>query len=164
MSPRGESPLAPVESVGTWRSTSSSWLQRLLKIAVGVYGVALIAATHWPRLEAPSIWSPLLPPDKTLHLAAYAVLAALTMTAVVVCPSDSRPRLWQVMLGLAAFALIDEITQPLVSRAAEQLDFVADCAGILLGILLAIGIARLASRLRPPLPGSGSCPSGSCRS
>jgi hypothetical protein len=36
--------------------------------------------------------------------------------------------------GLAAFAAVDEITQPLFSRALERLDWVYDCLGIALGL------------------------------
>ncbi len=136
--------------------TARLWVRRSLMTAVCVYGVILIAATHWPRLDAPRIWSPLFPPDKTLHIVAYAVLATLTMIAFVVCPGGFRPRIWHVLLALAGFALIDEITQPLVGRAAEPLDFVADLAGIVVGIVIAKSVAWFAWQYRKRSPVGGS--------
>lgn len=109
--------------------------------AAGGYAAVLVAATHYPNPE--DFLGANAPSDKLLHFVAYLILGLLTAAAVV-----ARRRLgWQAAVflaaGLAVFAALDEITQPICSRAAEPLDWVFDCAGIVAGIgLVAIGATR----------------------
>lgn len=86
--------------------------------------------------------------DKWLHVAAYAVLAWLVARAV-----DSR-RLarrggfgWLVLwLALAAYAAVDEWTQPLTNRYADFNDWLADAAGAAIGLATAWLARRKLSR------------------
>lgn len=115
--------------------------QTVFSAAAGGYAAVLVAATHYPTPEDFLGVNP--PSDKLLHFTAYAILGGLAAAAVL-----SRRRLgWQAAFflaaGLALFAMLDEITQPICGRAAEPLDWVADMAGIAVGIgLVAIGAAR----------------------
>jgi VanZ family protein len=45
--------------------------------------------------------------------------------------------------GLAAWAVIDEATQPLFGRAADPLDWVYDVIGLALGIGLVVAVNSL---------------------
>jgi VanZ family protein len=47
-----------------------------------------------------------------------------------------------VMLTLAALALLDEVTQPLVGRTASRWDFLADGMGVVLASLVFLARKR----------------------
>jgi len=112
------------------------WPIRLLSLATGVYAAALVFATHYPKPE--ELIGRKLPSDKLLHFVAYGVLGLLAAALV-------RARGWLdgragLVLGaaLAAWAVVDEVTQPLFTRAAEPLDWVCDCVGLAAGIGLVV--------------------------
>jgi VanZ family protein len=132
--------------------------QPLFSAAAGGYAAVLVAATHYPTPE--DFLGPNSPSDKLLHFVAYLILGILTAAAVV-----ARRRLgWRaavfLVAGLAVFAALDEITQPLFHRAAEPFDWVFDCAGIVAGIgLVAIGAARWPKSADPGSPTASSTPS-----
>lgn len=120
-------------------------LARLMAALTAAYALVLVLATHYPRPEEFLGKNP--PSDKALHFMAYGALAVL---AAITC---ALPRRWTMAraagLGaaLATFAAIDEVTQPLCSRAAEPLDWVFDCTGIgigLTGVALVVAVVRLA--------------------
>lgn len=129
----------------------------LLAVTTATYASALLVATHYPRpqvvirsiIERPVIRQVITKPpsDKTLHLWAYAPLAALAgMTAAASGRSSGRA-LAGVAVGTALFAAFDEATQPLpwFRRTADLLDWGYDCLGIALGlgiVALALGLAR----------------------
>jgi len=53
-------------------------------------------------------------------------------------------------VGLFVFAALDEVTQPFFPpRMAEPLDWVADCVGIVIGLLSIALVVMVARRLRP---------------
>ena len=103
-------------------------LARLLAVCTAAYAVVLVLATHYPQPEHFLGKNP--PSDKTLHFIAYGTLAVLA-AATSATAGRWTPR---QVAGLAAFAAVDEITQPLFSRALERLDWVYDCLGIALGL------------------------------
>ena len=112
------------------------WPTRLLALATGVYAAVLVFATHYPNPD--ELIGRKLPSDKLLHFVAYGVLGLLAAALV-------RARGWLdgragLVLGaaLAAWAVVDEITQPLFARAAEPLDWVCDCIGLAAGIGLVV--------------------------
>jgi VanZ family protein len=85
--------------------------------------------------------------DKVGHAAAFAVLAILASVVI----SQFRPvafrGLLAVALGLAVYAGLDEYTQGWVPlRTPDPLDWMADVAGILAGILLFVLIRRVLCR------------------
>lgn len=76
--------------------------------------------------------------DKTAHFVGYALIA-ISGTWML------RQRGWSrlsaaraVILFCLSLAAIDELTQPLVNRSAEWLDWLADLAGTLVGLSLAL--------------------------
>ena len=68
--------------------------------------------------------------DKTHHLIAYAVLVFFSAL--------SRPAYWlYLVLCFALWSGAIELIQPLVNRYGEWQDFVANCFGLCIGIVLA---------------------------
>ena len=88
----------------------------------------LTMAMLWPINQLP-----LVPDgtDKLVHLIAFAALAfPLARTG--------RFGLIPVFVGASAFGGIIEVIQPSFGRSADMLDWVADIAGVALGIVLAL--------------------------
>tara|TARA_R110002020_G_scaffold199522_6_gene400987 strand:+ start:1017 stop:1460 length:444 start_codon:yes stop_codon:yes gene_type:complete len=98
-----------------------------------VYSLFLLVMTHLPVEQLP----PTQTSDKLLHFCAYAVQGLL----VSFCLIAFRPMRWRNLiycfLGLCLFAGIDELTQGLVGRFPEWLDWCADIAGISAGLAVA---------------------------
>jgi hypothetical protein len=93
-----------------------------------------------------------LPPapggDKTHHLIAYALLAFPTALR--------RPQHWQILcLLFIACGGIIELIQPYVNRYGEWLDFAANSAGVLCGLLFAELLIRRRFLSDPPAPRFG---------
>ena len=91
----------------------------------------LVVATHLPQVHTlvrgPGV-------DKWLHLLAYACQTVLAM-GILYFTNRLRPQFVLVLIiALAAFGAADEITQPMFHRHAEFFDWLADCAGIVLGV------------------------------
>ncbi|MFO0972220.1 MAG: VanZ family protein [Phycisphaerae bacterium] len=112
------------------------------------YWLALFTVTHLPPAQA-SRWSFHLP-DTLLHGGSYAALAWVCVWAQRgrFFDAASRPRAvayaawFAVFLGYGAF---DELTQPYFGRHCQLTDWLADAAGVLLGLGIA---AALGSRRR----------------
>lgn len=93
-----------------------------------------------------------------MHVVAYFLLAGLAAATLAARGSWTAGRAAWLAVGLVLFALIDEVTQPFFSRFADRLDWVADCAGIALGIsAMAVVVAALSRRGRND---GGSAPGG----
>jgi VanZ family protein len=107
-------------------------LARLLAVCTAAYAVVLVLATHYPQPEHFLGKNP--PSDKTLHFIAYGTLAVLAAASTATAGRWTPRQVAGLAAGLAAFAAVDEITQPLFSRALERLDWVYDCLGIALGL------------------------------
>lgn len=118
-----------------------SLLRQATLLALAVYWIALFVGTHMPLPRGVSLHNS----DKWIHFFAYAGLAGLT-TLAAGWRSQSGLRLWQLALivgCLAAFGGFDELTQPLVHRDADWLDWFADVSGVVLGTTLGAIIVRL---------------------
>ena len=93
----------------------------------------LTVAMLWPIHQPPSA------PDgsnKVLHLIAFAALAfPLARTG--------RIGLLPVFVGASAFGGLIELIQPSFGRSSDMHDWIADIAGVVLGILLALLYRRL---------------------
>jgi len=98
----------------------------------GAYAGVLVSATHYPRPQDLLGANP--PSDKVLHFLAYTILGALTAAAAAARGGWNGPRIGLLALGLALFAAGDEVTQPLFSRAVEFTDWLADLAGLVIGV------------------------------
>ena len=130
-----------------------AWPQRLIALATAAYAGVLVFATHYPKPE--ELVGGRLPSDKLLHFVAYGLLgllAALMLRARGRLAGQTAPLL---AAGLAAWAVIDEATQPLFGRAADPLDWVYDVIGIALGIAIVVALNAMitSSRARPGRPG-----------
>jgi len=105
---------------------------RPLAAITAAYALVLVFATHYPRPE--ELLGPNAPSDKTLHFVAYGLLGLL-LAATVAARGRWSPRAAAIVLaGLAMFAVIDEVTQPLFKRQAEPLDWIYDVVGLTAGI------------------------------
>jgi len=127
-------------------------LIRWPEILLAAYWISLFVATHWPRV--PHIAIP--GKDRTLHAAAYAILAALLFLCVRRRTGRplSIPIAARIALLTVAYAALDEILQPLTGRTADVLDWLADVCGV----LATAGVYFGARRLRATAPGRS--PSG----
>lgn len=97
------------------------------------YSIFLLIMTHLPIEQLP----PTQTSDKLLHLCAYGFQGLL----VSLCLITYRPYRWRSLLycflGLCLFGALDEMTQALVGRFPEWLDWCADVVGISAGLSIA---------------------------
>jgi VanZ family protein len=107
---------------------------RGLAVVTAAYAVLLFAATHYPRPE--EFLGRRAPSDKLLHFVAYGILGFLAAATLRASGRWSGRAAGWLFAALAVAAVIDEVTQPLCSRAAEPLDWVFDCFGLAAGIAL----------------------------
>lgn len=87
--------------------------------------------------------------DKTLHVAAYTVLAILAVRALAGgLPARVRPRTAVVALAIAVgYGITDEVHQMFVpGRHADVADVIADAAGAAIGVALCWAWGILAHR------------------
>lgn len=116
-------------------------LQAGTRILAAVYAVLLLSATHAPRVPLTLTGGDALPLDKLLHFLAYAVLAFLVAAGT---PGlFRRPLVWApLILGMVGlFGACDELTQPLFGRTADPLDWLANMAGAIAGLAMAVASA-----------------------
>jgi len=107
-------------------------LARLLAALTAAYTVVLVLATHYPRPEQFLGANP--PSDKALHFMAYGALALLAGGTLALARRWSAARAAGLGGLLAAFAAVDEITQPFFGRHADGVDWAFDQMGLVAGI------------------------------
>jgi VanZ family protein len=97
---------------------------------------AAFVTTHVPPGDLP------IPPgtnDKLMHFIGFTVLAFLTVWRLSDMP---RPVAFRALLlslvGLAAYGIFDEATQPYFGRTFDLLDWAADIGGAVTGIAIAV--------------------------
>lgn len=109
----------------------SAAYRRLVIAALLCYWLAMFIGTHIP--EPPRIEQSLN--DKYLHFGASLGLAFL------ICLTASRNGAWSRRKGfligalVSAYGIFDETTQLLVDRDCDPLDWMADTAGAIAGVL-----------------------------
>lgn len=94
--------------------------------------LAAFAATHIP----PGRGGGLFISDKLLHFIGYLGLAT-PLIWLLAALGHTRP--WRIALTLGillAYGVFDELTQPLVGRSADVLDWLCDAAGIAASVAL----------------------------
>jgi len=138
------------------------WLMRLL----AAYVVMLVIATHFPG-EAEVVPRVRWPgADKVVHFGIYCGLAGL-IAFVVSWRCTDRQSLtglsaaWYagIAVFVAAFAAVDELTQPWTGRERDFKDWLADVAGMAFGLILFTAIMvyrRQGQRLKCPQPQGGT--------
>ena len=113
------------------------------------YAFLLVCLTHWPQVPALGVSGSVVPLDKIIHGALYAVLGFLGSFVT----SAGVSRWWlsapALLAAIAVFAAVDEVTQSLTLRSPDLFDWVADLSGAALGI----AIARLLEQAILPQPG-----------
>ena len=117
------------------------------------YGIFLVLVTHAPVDDVQFLVRAadfrLLDPDKHLHIGAYGVLGLLAALAY-----GGRWRTaWTAMVVLvpllAAWGMVDELTQPVFGRTAAVDDWICDVIGAAIGLGVGLAASRwLTARLR----------------
>jgi hypothetical protein len=107
-------------------------LIRCLDALAVVYVGVLVYATHHPKPANLVGTNP--PNDKFLHLAAYATLGGVVAAALAARGGWRTRSGVALFASLTLFAAVDEATQPLFGRWADQVDWAFDEIGLSLGI------------------------------
>lgn len=119
------------------RHRRAAWLVTLFLVG---YWIVLFVATHVPSDF------PLVPPertDKLVHFSAFFVLGGLLAAAWEFAAGRLTVRhLIAAWLVLAAYAAVDEISQPPFGRARSFDDWLADVTGVACGLLLFLAWRR----------------------
>jgi VanZ family protein len=112
------------------------------RLVCAIVWSAAFVVTHLPpsRLPPPGL------ADYLLHAAGYLVLAVLLTWALAAGGRGLPRRALIAACAMIAYAAFDELTQPLVGRAAEWADALADAAGAALGIAAAETVLLLRRR------------------
>ncbi|MEX0775780.1 MAG: murein biosynthesis integral membrane protein MurJ [Phycisphaeraceae bacterium] len=104
-----------------------SWVRPTLV----VYWLALVVATHWPRLDLGLPGTVEIRPDKVLHFASFVLLTLLLVHARL-AGRHARP-LTNLLAGSGialAYAVVDEYTQQWFARHSSLADFLANFAAV----------------------------------
>jgi VanZ family protein len=117
---------------------------RILTVGTALYWLAMFVGTHVPHpphaLESDGA-------DKWMHFGAYLGLVVLLSAVLTVRRPANAFLIIKIVALVAVVGAFDEITQPLVGRDCELLDWVADVTGALLGSSVVVGLS-LARRRR----------------
>jgi len=107
----------------------------------GLYALALVVATHWPRLGVPGAEAG---SDKLIHFVAFFLWTALAFAAAIVRPPLSRRSLALTTLLAAGYASIDEAAQliPALERQFSVWDWFANLGGVGAAYALALIVIR----------------------
>lgn len=101
----------------------AGWITGLIAVAIGYASL-----TPLPELPVPGS-------DKLHHFIAYASLTFPLLFA-------NAQKWWRVVVPATAYGGAIELIQPYVNRYGEWLDFAANTAGCLLGLLLALAAQK----------------------
>lgn len=127
-----------------------AWPVRFLAAATAGYATLLVWATHYPKPQ--NLLGPKPPSDKLLHISAYTLLGGLVAATLLGAGRRSLRTARTAAAGLAAFAAIDEATQPLpwFRRMADPIDWFFDAAGIVIGMTVVWALAATVRAVRGP--------------
>ena len=134
----------------TMSTTSTPPLRPLAKplaVCTAIYTVVLVLATHYPNPQELLEHSPIRS-DKTLHFIAYGIQGLLVALTLFATGTRGFRTFAGAIVALAAFAAVDEATQPMFGRYADVSDWAYDCIGLAGGF----GLAATVVRGRPRLP------------
>ena len=112
-------------------------VRRALLAILVIYWISMYVGTHVPTL--PSVIADHA--DKLIHCCAYGGLAFLLILAIGSRRSITFRQFVFVWLFVAGYGVFDEVTQPLVGRHADLVDWVADIFGAAIGLLIGWPIA-----------------------
>lgn len=128
-------------------------LRTAFTVCFWAYGLLLMLATHAPARDVQFLVRAadygLLDPDKLLHMAAYGVLGLLAALAYGGRWQNASTAAITLFALLAAWGIVDEVTQPWFGRLADQSDWVCDLIGAAIGLAAGFATSRwLTRRLR----------------
>ena len=103
----------------------------LLAITVGLWIVACVL-THLPPGEVPDFHTS----DTYLHTVGFGGLASWFLLTLVSFRTRTLPRMLLVIAVMAAYAALDENTQPFFGRSCELRDWVNDMIGTTIAVAL----------------------------
>lgn len=89
--------------------------------------------------------------DKLIHLLMFGTLGTIAGLRLWAASQWGGPGLVATWSAGVAYAIVDEVTQPLAGRYCEVADAVADGLGLVVGLLLASVIRRALMLAYPPL-------------
>ncbi len=96
-----------------------------------IFSMVLLTATHLPRIptvaRGPGV-------DKWLHFSAYGCQTILAMGVLYCTDRLVLKNVAFLIVLLTTFGAVDELTQPMFHRQAELFDWLADCAGVIIGM------------------------------
>ncbi len=121
----------------------------IVLVALVSYWSLMFYTTHMPAAIVESFDLS----DKFLHLAAYSVLSFLLAAALHCRNWTFLAIVPVVVVTIAIYGFIDEATQPWFGRVQDTLDWLADMAGGIVGLilfLLARATIRAIARLLAP--------------
>ena len=118
------------------------WRRVLAGVTLGAYWLLLFGATHLSPVQLSRLH--FRGHDKVLHFAAF---ASLTLLQWVVRYGKQRPnplslRPYFLLVIMAAYGAIDEITQVLVGRDSSLFDWASDVAGAVAALVMLFVLRR----------------------
>lgn len=109
--------------------------QKLTIILLPVYWLGIFTLTHIP---IPQLVCKAQVSDKSIHFLAYLILVFLLWFAI--SPEKNvnwhKAAAWWVLLVVVWYGAADEVLQSFVGRSCDVMDFLADLAGTLAGLIL----------------------------
>lgn len=120
-------------------ATRHPWAARARTLAVA-YLLLLAGATHLPQVNMPPIGAS----DKLYHFVAYAALAVVVLAGWELTLGTLQPKhFFAVWLAGTLYGAIDEITQSPFGRVSDASDWMADCLGVVIGLVTYLAVRRL---------------------
>ncbi len=119
--------------------------RRAILAASMVLWAGAMVATHLPPSQLPRLHVS----DRVAHAAGFFVLTGAFWVTLWAYGVRAWPRPVALLLAAAAYAALDEITQPIVGRFAAVEDWTADVLGAAAAVLVCEAVlAALAAQLR----------------
>lgn len=113
--------------------------RRIILTASAILWVGAMIATHIPVGKLPHIGLS----DKLAHSAGYFVLAGMFWLTLWAYRAQASRRAALVFFVAAAYAAVDEITQPLARRNASFGDWIADVVGAVAALVVCELLVRM---------------------
>ena len=105
---------------------------RFAILALVPYWLLLFIGTHIPTKSMPKIDDL----DKLIHASAYAGLAFLLVWAIPPRLYRGARRYLLAAILAVVYGVFDEVSQMLVGRTADVMDWLYDCLGVCIGLFL----------------------------
>jgi VanZ family protein len=117
-------------------------VRHILLAMLAAVWIAAFAATHAPPPAVPRIDVS----DTVKHAVTYFALGGTFLAALIAYRVPRGRRDVIVVAILSSYAILDELTQPLVKRSAELSDGLADLAGVLGALIVVETLCALLAR------------------